>query len=144
VTTRADVVATVRGLLDTPYRHGGRLPGIGIDCLGIAVVSALILCIPEAKAFSADAEFAGYSRQPDPAKLFAACDRYLDRIQAPELAALAVMRFEREPQHFGVISSLEPLRMIHAYQQVGRVAEHGIDVKWKRRILRYYRFRGLE
>ena len=141
--TGASVAWMARRWLDTPYKHGACKIGVGVDCIGVVVGVALSMGLPEAEAFASDADFKGYSRQPDPAKLLQACDRYLDRIAAPELGSIAVMRFKREPQHFGIISSIDPIRIIHAYQDIKFVREHGLEAKWPQRIIRHYRFRGV-
>jgi cell wall-associated NlpC family hydrolase len=40
--TRAEIIAEARTWLKTPWRHQGRLKGIGCDCVGH------IVCVPRA------------------------------------------------------------------------------------------------
>jgi cell wall-associated NlpC family hydrolase len=35
--TAAEIIAAARACLGTPFRHQGRLPGIGLDCAGVAL-----------------------------------------------------------------------------------------------------------
>ena len=53
---------------------------------------------------------------------------------------LLLMRFAGEPQHLAVFTGET---IIHAYQATGRVVEHSLDDKWRRRIVRVYRFVGV-
>jgi hypothetical protein len=50
------------------------------------------------------------------------------------------MRFGNEPQHLAVF---EGDNVIHAYESIGRVVEHRLDDKWRKRIVRVYRFKGM-
>jgi len=146
MTTRAEIVAEARSWTGTPEMHQASLKGVACDCIGLIRGVARALGMPEAAAFDADVRYRGYGRPPNPRLLLAACDAYLDRV--PPARALpgdiALGRVEKEPQHFGIISSLDPLYMIHAHASVGRVTENRIDGNWRGRLLRVYRFRGLE
>ena len=57
-----------------------------------------------------------------------------------------LMRFEREPMHFAIISAGaagNPTRMIHGYAQARKVVENGIDALWRSRIVRAYGYPGV-
>jgi hypothetical protein len=54
------------------------------------------------------------------------------------------MRIASDPQHFALLVQDEPPRIIHAYAQARRVTEHGLDHTWTSRIVRAYRFRGID
>jgi hypothetical protein len=94
-----------------------------------------------------------YDRQPDPESLYAACDRYLDRVadNAFTLGDILVMKMphperptNNDPQHFGIVSRVYPYPyMVHALAGSRKVAENRIDDLWRSRIVRVYRFRGL-
>src|SRR5690349_20654060 len=43
---RAEAVAFVRGLIDTPFRHHGRLPGKALDCAGVLHALAVRFGVP--------------------------------------------------------------------------------------------------
>jgi hypothetical protein len=54
------------------------------------------------------------------------------------------MRLAREPQHLAIVSAVaegRPAALIHAYTEVGKVVEHSLDARWRRRIVRAYRMR---
>lgn len=37
---RSNFIDLARACIDTPFRHQGRVPGVGLDCVGLAVVAA--------------------------------------------------------------------------------------------------------
>ena len=80
----------------------------------------------------------GYSRTPHDGKLKAMLDLQpsLERIDAPEPGALLLMKFSSEPTHIAVFTGET---IIHAYEQAGKVCEHGLDADWKARIVASYR-----
>jgi len=143
---RADIIAEAREWLGTRWHHGASLKGVGCDCIGLVVGVAGMCGVAEAEAFWVDWELAGYGRQPDPAVLLRACDKYLDRRPGlnPAAADVVVMRFEREPQHFGIATDAEPMTMIHSLAAARKVVEHGLDSLWRGRIVRLYSFRGID
>lgn len=143
--TGTEVVAAARAWIGTPFAHQAALRGIACDCIGLVSGVAAELGLPEAARFRSDARFFGYGRLPQPARLLAACREYLDAAMLPDmrLGDVLLMTMLREPMHFGFVSQLRPLRVLHAYQPVGRVVEHCVDAKWKRRVLALYRLRGV-
>jgi hypothetical protein len=146
MTTRADVVLTALTQMNVRWQHQARLPGIACDCIGLLLIVGLQLGIPEARAAWDDPDLKGYAVSPDPVILLAACDRYLDRVPHSEmgLGDIPAMRFGRFPQHFGIISRVDPFYMVHSSSSTRRVVEHCIDDQvWRPRINRVYRFRGL-
>lgn len=92
-------------------------------------------------------EFDGYGRQPDPAMLRRAVNRYLDPASKPGLGDIYMMFFEEEPQHFAIISRENPIYIIHSlaskHRGGGRVVEHRLDDSWRSRIVSAHRFRGV-
>lgn len=133
---RADnVIAAARECLDTPFAHQGRIVGVALDCAGVAVhVFSRVGCAAD--------EPAAYSRTPNNAMLEYWADRqpFLTRAQAPQAGDILLMRFTGEPQHVAVFTGEN---IIHAYQSIGRVVEHRLDDKWRRRIVRVYRFKDI-
>lgn len=142
---RADIVATARLLLGTPFRHMARLPGVGIDCLNVIGHVGMTVGVEGAQAWLDDADLQTYGRTPRPDVLLQKCDQYLDRIalQAAGLGDILLMAFNVFPQHFAIVSRVDPLYVIHAYPTVGRVVENGAKVAGAK-IIRAYRFRGVE
>jgi NlpC/P60 family putative phage cell wall peptidase len=142
--TRADIVLEARKWLGTPFHHQGMLRGIGCDCIGLVAGVAYALGLPDASRWREDIRFRGYGRLPNPKQLMEACSIYLERLKREPLPGdVLLMTFLKEPMHFGIVSSTIPRRMIHAYEPIGKVAEHTIDGKWQRRVLASFGLRGV-
>lgn len=132
--TREQIVAEARTWLKTPFRHQGRVRGVGVDCAGVVVGVAHALGL-------STFDHTGYGREPHGGMLKRLLDAHLDRVTGePQPGDVLLMRFEREPQHLAIVSDLG---IIHAYERVGRCVEHGLDEVWRRRIVRAYSFLGL-
>lgn len=144
--TRENVVAFALTLIDTPFHDQAALPGIGCDCIGVARCVARHFNRPESVAFDNDIRFQGYSRYPDKRQLLEGCFSYFDPIPIAQglPGDIALARVETEPQHFALLSSLNPTRIIHAYLQIGRVVQNIVNDDWRAHVLRMYRFRGIE
>lgn len=132
--TGHDIVLAARSQLDTPFMHQGRLPGMALDCAGLIVVVAKLLNIPID-------DQAGYSRTPAHGLLEAAIHKQpaIQFVRLSEIAAgdILLMRFSGEPQHLAIFTGET---IIHAYERVGKVAEHRLDMAWRRRIVSAHRF----
>jgi NlpC/P60 family putative phage cell wall peptidase len=146
VTTRADVVAEARTWIGTPWVHQASLKGVGCDCIGFPVGVGAELGLPEAAHWKADLRFRNYGRLPLPDKLLESCGDYLDQIPIADagLGDVLLLTFATQPMHFAIVSALGPMYMTHAYLPAGGVVEHIVDEKWRRRILRAFRLRGVE
>jgi len=144
--SRDDIVYEARSWIGTKWMHQASVKLAGCDCIGLIRGVARAVGIVDPFATGDALKYFGYGRTPEPGLLLEACDRYLDR--APpgplRLADILVMSFETDPQHFALVSNLEPLRMIHAYAQARKVAENGIDDLWRSRIVRVYSYRGID
>lgn len=144
MTTRAQVVQEARSWIGTRWHHGAALKAVGTDCIGLIGGVAMVLRMQGAAAWKDDVAFKGYGRRPDPVQLLGGCEKYLDPATGPrQLADILVMRFEEDPQHFGIVSALDPAYMIHAYAGARKVAENRIDELWESRIIGSFRYRGL-
>ena len=136
MTTRQQVVECARSFLGTPFKHQGRLKGMGIDCAGLIIKVAHELSI-------SSFDFTAYSRDPDSTEM----QQYLQfhLIEAPSSQRLAGtivhMRFVGEPKHVGILTS--PTSIIHAYESIGKCVEHTLDSKWSRRIISAFDYPGV-
>lgn len=144
--TRDQIVAAARSQIGVRYAHQAAVKDVACDCVGLLLIVGGMLGIPEAAAFANDMRYRAYGRPPNPRLMISACDLYLDQVQITEALPgdIALGRVEKEPQHFGIISALNPAYVIHAYGQVGRVVENRADENWQAKVLRTYRFRGIE
>jgi NlpC/P60 family putative phage cell wall peptidase len=137
--TADDIIAAARACLGTPFRHQGRLPGIGLDCAGVA--------IEVARAIGCSAlDVSGYGRTPAAGQLEAALDAQPDLVRVADIADrqpgdLLLLRFTGEPQHLAILTDVDT--MIHSYEAVGRCCEHLVTPAWANRIVRVYRFSGV-
>jgi len=126
--TRADVVATARSWLGTPYVHQHRTKGHGVDCVGliIGVARELALVAP-------DFDVNGYERAPDGSTMLAQCDLFMDRIFMDQLRPghVLVYEFDRRlgPQHLGIVGDYFDggLSLIQA---LGKTNGKGEVVEW--------------
>lgn len=145
MTTGADVVTEARTWIGTRWRHQGRVKGVAVDCIGLIGGVALELGIPGAYEWAADKSLHRYGRLPDAEAIYAGCERFMDRVDLADVRAgdVVVMAFERDPQHFAIVSAIDPMYLIHAYTSVRKVVENGAGI-WRGRILRAYRFRAIE
>jgi len=137
--TRDDFLAAARGMVDTPFRHQGRLPGIGLDCGGLAIC-ALIQCGYPVN------DPRGYGRLPAKGMLEQALLDHCDRIALADLLPgdLMAFAFRTESQHIAIVTSLAPVMLLHAYADVGKVVENGCDATWQNRLRGCWRLRGIE
>lgn len=139
MTTRADIVAAARSMIGTPWRHQGRLPGVGLDCGGLLIAVAEAVGHPVAP-------IGRYPRSPDGVALKAAMDERFDRIDADEAEAGDFVLFwiseaSRHPQHTGVISTVHGAPgLIHAFSGVG-VVEVSFTAEWRARADAFFRLR---
>lgn len=127
------ILTEARACIGTPFRHQGRIPGVGLDCAGLLVVVA--------RAIGAEVrDVPAYGRNPAGGLLEATLDAQpcLERVADRQPGDLLLMRFASAPQHLAVFAGDT---IIHSYQQVGQVCEHRLAGVWAARIVRAYRFR---
>lgn len=142
--TRAEIVATARACVDTPFRHQGRLLGVGLDCAG------LLRHIGEIHGLSPfpGYDFAAYGRYPREAEVRRVLLSVMDRIpgisaRRPGDALLVVD--DQQAVHMGILA-IAPEgyeTFIHATERENKVVEHILDDFWRSKIRSVYRFRGL-
>ena len=136
--TPDDLIASARELLGLPFRHQGRSPSGKVDCAGV-------ICHVAARSGIPYLDQTGYPRQPGGSRLENALDNQpsLSRVPISQMAAgdILLMRFDGEPQHLALYTGEN---IIHAYETMGKVVEHALTDTWRRRIVRAYRFAGVE
>lgn len=131
---RRQIVTAARAALGTRFRHQGRVPGRGLDCVGLVAVVGRELGLT-------DYDVIDYARLPDERAMRAHIDAAglapVDRAQPGDVA---LMRFTRAAQHVGILTETT---LIHAWMQAGRVVEHRLDASWRNRIVTTFSFPGI-
>ena len=132
----ADIIAAARECIGTPFQHQGRICGLALDCAGVILHVARRLGLESV-------EPAGYARSPSNGALEAAADAqpYFERVFDKQPGDVLMMRFTGEPQHVGIFTGEN---IIHGYESIGKVVEHRLDHRWEARIVRVYRFKGMQ
>lgn len=141
--TRDEIVNAALLAEGTPFKHQGRVVGRGLDCAGLYVFICRSLEIPHLDA-------TGYPRTPFGGELERQLDGQpsLQRIPVGEAGKgdILVMRMTKQPQHIAIHAGDEagyPC-VIHASEMHGEVVHHRTDELWRARVVRAYRFEGLQ
>ena len=128
----ARMIASARACLGTPFAHQGRLPMVGLDCIGLVVVALTA-------AGCAVKDETSYAPRPDGISLIRAIEEHggvcVSDIQAGDIL---VFRYDQQPQH--VALALSGTRLIHSFAPAGKVVETDIGAYWRRRLVAIYRF----
>ena len=134
-----DFVNTARSYLRSPFHHQGRLPHVGLDCAGVVV------CAASANGYEVE-DVKGYANIPSQGLFMKSVKKHCDvvNIKDAQIGDLCMFAFVSEPQHIAIISSVEPLKIIHAYLQVNEVVENNLDQVWLNRLRGCFRLRGIE
>ena len=118
----ARVVAAARACIGVPYRHLGRDPARGLDCVG------LLLHAFAAAGLAVAGAPAGYGRRPQGHRLLAEVARHGRRLTLKEARPADVLAFagsERLPCHLALVTATAPeLLIVHSWAEHRRVAEH--------------------
>jgi len=128
----ASIIAAARGCLGTPFRHQGRVKGVGVDCAGLCVWVARELGLDH---YDVD----GYGRIPAGGEFGAHLDAMLEQVPAPTPGGILFMTFGGEPQHVAIYTDCDTI--IHATSELGKVVEHRLDDLWRSRVFCCYKFR---
>lgn len=127
----SQVISTARTLINTPYQHQGRKPGVGIDCIGLVIVTAHQLGL-------FDYDYINYSRDPD-GQLLKIVEKHCEKLPDLTEGAIAVFQLSAIPHHVGIISKFRGnWGLIHAYQNTGKVREHEFIKWWQNKLVGIY------
>ena len=132
--TSKSIVKKAREYIGTPFRHQGRLKGVGVDCAG------LVICVAHDLKIS-DFDFRQYGRVPNAGTLQSMMQEQMDKIQLNEVKPgdVYLMKFDKEPQHLAIVSDYG---IIHSYADAGQVVEHRLDSEWTSKIVAAFRYKG--
>jgi cell wall-associated NlpC family hydrolase len=121
---RQKIVAEARSWLDTPYHHAADVKGVGVDCAMLLLRVYVDLGLAEP-----------FDPRPYPHDwhLHRDEERYADallsrahRVEAPLPGDAVIFRVGRCYSHGAIVTRAEPLTIVHAVLQYGRVVEEEI------------------
>jgi cell wall-associated NlpC family hydrolase len=135
MSTAAEVIACARTWVGVPFLHQGRSRA-GVDCIGLAIVVARELGL-----IDETVDEPGYGRVPRGGLLGRALGQHCEPIAAPTPGGLVLMRWRREPMHVAIVGDGT---LLHSYEAVGRVVEHGFDAQWRGRVVQAFWIPGVE
>jgi len=130
---QTEIFLTARRCVGCRFRHQGRRPDYGLDCIGLIIHVARTLGlsdfdrtdykkIPGRRAISRYAGMAGYPER-----------RVADMMPGD----IVIMRFGQAMEHAAIMSDRG---VIHACEKYGKVVEHRLDDEWRARIIAVYSF----
>lgn len=132
--SRWELIAAARGWVGVPFRHQGR-DRRGVDCVGLIIAVGAELGLPVG-AVSVRA----YGRVPLDGLLERAVAEHCEPAPGPAPGVVLLMRFVRSPQHVALCTGDT---LVHSYEGVGKVVEHGFRGKWERRVVSAWRVPGV-
>jgi len=130
-----DVIDEARSWVGTPFRHQGRVKGLGVDCIGVIAMVGKALGLT-------DYDKTDYGRQPYKGLLKKGIEPHLEQVQEIHPGYILLMKFADEPQHVAIYT--ENNTIIHSYQKVNKCTEHRFANSWKNMVVGIYRFKGVE
>ena len=153
--TREQIVGKAREYLRTPFQHQGRLKGFACDCVGLPLMVGDELGLVDRLGVPLKAlDNVNYSSQPLDGFVHEECKRRLvekpvDLMEDGDVITLRVPFRDENikltvPCHAAIVTTVQGRPgMIHAYSGSGKVVEHLIDEKWRRRIEGCFSFPGV-
>lgn len=120
---RSDIVAAARAYLGVKWRHLGRDPKRGLDCVG------LVLRAAQDCGLLTEVSYPSYGRRPEGHRLTREIARHADAVPMAKMRPGDVFIFsgdERLPCHLAIVTEINPPLIIHSYYEVGKVVEHAL------------------
>jgi len=121
---RAPIVAEARSWIGTPYHHAADVKGVGCDCgmLLVRVFVDLGLVAPfDPRPYAHD----WHLHRGEEVYLAWLLDRGRF-VAAPEPGDVMLFRYGRCFSHGGIVTSADPLTIVHAYHPAGVVLEEDV------------------
>lgn len=134
---RKEIILAARSCMGSPFRHQGRSPVRGVDCVGLVIYVGHQLGLM-------NFDRTDYRKRPAPQLLKnMAGQAGFQEISLKEALPgdIYLLKFGRFLEHAAIISDRG---IIHAYEKLGRVVEHGLNEDWRRRIVGAYRYPNMD
>lgn len=120
--TGRDVVDEARSWVGAPFRHQGRSRH-GVDCVGL-----IIVVLQELKLIEKNFEIINYGRLPS-GELIKRAMQHCTPLPRPCAGSMCVIAWTRLAAHVAIAT---PDTLIHSYESVGKVVEHGYRGRWNK------------
>ena len=130
--TAEDFIDAARSYVGSPFHHAGRLPGVGLDCIGVVV------CAANACGF-AHRDEAAYPLRSN-GQLRINIDAQLVRVRDAMAGDVLLMSLGDDEHHVALYTGST---IIHAYAAVRRCVEQPMADIWWPKVRGIYRFREL-
>ena len=135
-----NAVAIARRYIGTPFHHQGRVPGVGLDCVGVLICVARDLGL-----VTPDFDVTGYHRQPDGHELMRHLSAHLEPVAQTDMQPgdIVCVAFDKHPQHVGIVGDYRHggLSIIHAASKHGEVIETRLMFTPAMRFVAAFRFK---
>lgn len=133
--TPALITSAALSLVGTPFHAQGRLPGVGLDCIGVVACVAKLCGLPVQ-------DRVAYPLRPN-GELRGELDARLIRVSGEaQEGNVLMMAFDSEPHHVAVLISGN--RIVHAYASVRRCVVQDYTDHWRSKVRAVYSFPGVE
>lgn len=128
------IVNEARTWIGTPFKHQGRLKGIGVDCVGLVIGVAKELNL-------SDFDTINYSRVPNVELMGSLLNEHLIEIPVDEaiMGDIFWIKIKQHPQHLAIKSEYG---IIHATSEIGKCVETLINDALKRKIYKAFKYKG--
>lgn len=134
---RKGIVEAAREQIGRPFRHQGRRPETGFDCIGLVLYA--YSTAGHSHIMSKDRR--GYGRLPVGNVLRDAIEQVFDRTDMPSPGDIAVFAFAKSAQHVGIVTEIG---LCHSHNPQGgdhKVVEHALDERWMRHLVGFYKLK---
>ncbi len=131
-TTPDDLIGAARSYVGTKFHPLGRLPGVGLDCIGVIVCAAIACRLKHT-------DMAAYPMRPN-GQLHIALNVQMLRVATAAPGDVLEMSFGGDPHHVALFTGET---LIHAYTAVRKCVEQPMAAAWWRKVRGIYRFREL-
>lgn len=133
---REDIIKAARDCLGTPFVHQGRLPGKGLDCVGLVRWPHVALGFGEE-------DERRYGMAPDPKRMKQLLEHYLVPIPRDQMKPADILwfRIDGMPTHLAIYAGKTIIHALNSGPQ--RVVEHGFRHPWTQRVAGVFRYKWL-